>query len=148
MSPDERAAIAKEVNVLALNIAKSDIVGQTLAQRAARIDIKKKKVELELCKELCRQTELQLELRREKVVEGKAKGEAEAEQHRREVEKLKILRDTVIANAQAQHSQIGGYYQPPYFPQPQPQFLYGSMPPPQAPAMPTASLLAQPLPPL
>lgn len=36
MSPDERVAIAKEVNVLALNIAKTDIVGQTLAQRAAR----------------------------------------------------------------------------------------------------------------
>lgn len=143
MSPDERVAIAKEVNVLALNIAKTDIVGQTLAQRAARIDIKKKKIELELSKQQSRQTELELELQREKAAEEKAKAVTEEEQHRREVEKLKILRDTAIANAQAQHTQ---YYQPPYFPQPHPQFMYGNMPPPQAPAMPTSPFqsIAQP----
>lgn len=143
MSPDERVAIAKEVNVLALNIAKTDIVGQTLAQRAARIDIKKKKIELELSKQQSRQTELELELQREKAAEEKAKAVTEEEQHRREVEKLKILRDTAIANAQAQHTQ---YYQPPYFPQPHPQFMYGNMPPPQAPAIPTSPLqsIAQP----
>lgn len=143
MSPDERVAIAKEVNVLALNIAKTDIVGQTLAQRAARIDIKKKKIELELSKQQSRQTELELELQREKAAEEKAKAVTEEEQHRREVEKLKILRDTAIANAQAQHTQ---FYQPPYFPQPHPQFMYRNMPPPQAPAMPTSPFqsIAQP----
>ena len=132
MSCEEKVEAAQAIDFAALNMAKINVVNQTLAQRAALIDVKKIQAELKRTKETRRQLEVELELVKEKAAVEKARAEVDQRQQQFELEKLRLMKDTAVAQASTQGTSF--YHQPAYFPQPifQPQHVF----PPQFPPYP------------